>query len=199
MERSTDRKEPNMFHRRWIFLSVSLAVSPAVLGCGSVRDYFRDRLLDLTDTIDLKYGASLTSLGFGGKVEVFSYAGIGLGFGTGGPVTEWYGRKAATYPGTFLHLGVFGLEKPGFMFSSPDYGCWSLLLFQLQIFPKERYPSHALRTGGEVLLPLVRGGVFFNLFEFADFITGWFGLDLAEDDGAPKEVDRVIEEGSHSF
>jgi hypothetical protein len=168
-----------------------LIFSALLTGCNSVGSYFRDRALDFTDIVDVKYGAGLTNLGFGAKVEVFSYVGTGLGYGNEHQVTEWYGRKAGQYPGTFAQAVLLGMENPGEM--GPNrYGCWSLLLCQAQHFPKERYASCIVRTGPEVLLPFIRFGIYLNAIELADFLTGWFGIDLTGDDGEPKEVDRGV-------
>lgn len=175
-------------------LAIVIAISHSLMGCSSVATYFKHRALDLTDVIDLKYGGGWGNWGLGAKVEIFSYLGTGLGYGNERPVIEWYGRRAARYPTGFLHLLFLGAETPTGHMVPKTYGCSSAWFVQAQGFPEERFWSHALRTGPEILLPFVRFGIYFNAFEFLDFFTGLVGYDLAGDDGLSKAVDQVIED-----
>jgi len=168
--------------------SLVCLIGLAGAGCAPVGSYLRDRGMDASDIVDLKYGAGL-NYGLGAKVEPVPFTGVGLGFGSPCDVTEWFGRRAWQMSHlNFIHIGFFGIESQGlhngnepcfFGVQLPLYGDRVVELVDVR---------EAFRAGGEVILPFVRGGLYVNLFEIADFLAGWFGLDVAGDDGQPKAV-----------
>jgi hypothetical protein len=149
-------------------------------GC-AVGRYFRDRALDLTDIVDVKYGA--LGAGMGAKVEASTYSGAGLGAGGGYHTGETYGRwhhDHGRIPVIF-HLGILGLEGE----SGPcPSGEGTFLL--VNVLEDDPPPIDRARLGGEVWLPLVRFGAYVNFGQFGDFFAGIAGFDPAGDDGAPK-------------
>jgi hypothetical protein len=174
---------------RWLLLA---ALLPA---CASVERFARDRLLDLTDVIDFKYG---DAWGFGVKAEITLYLGTGIGLGVVESSREWYGRHATDFEldrqaarswfeGTFAHAGIIGTDggTPGDAAQSAFNTVFLnvLLLSRSSTAPPmiERW-----RVGAEVLLPKVTGGLYLNLGELWDFAAGLGGGDPAEDDGTRK-------------
>lgn len=166
--------------------------------CASVERYARDRLMDVTDIVDFKYG---DAWGFGFKIELTLYLGTGLGLGELEHTREWYGRHATDFTlnkqggpldwldGTFAQAGIIGTDggAPGNAAQSAitTVGFNVLLLSAGNSAPPliDRW-----RFGGEMVLPWVMGGAYLNLGELWDFVAGVFGGDPAEDDGLAKEV-----------
>lgn len=175
----------------------ALALAALLPGCASVERYARDRLLDVTDVVDFKYGRAW---GLGFKLEITLYFGTGLGLGVQQWTREWYGRHATDFEldaagprswmsGIFAHLGVIGVDggSPGDTAQSAfnTVGFNALMLSADTTAPPliDRW-----RVGGELLLPGAIGGIYLNLGELWDFVAGVFGSDPAGDDGEAKEV-----------
>ena len=168
----------------------------ALPGCASFERYARDRLLDVTDILDFKYGRAW---GLGVKAEVTLYFGTGLGIGLVESTREWYGRWPTDFTlnregdpldwleGTFAYFGVIGTDggTPGDVAQS---GITTVGLNVLTISFDNNAPPliDRWRVGAEVLLPVVTGGMYLNLGELWDFFAGVVGDDPAEDDGEAK-------------
>lgn len=88
-------------------------------GC-AVGRYVRDRALDVTDIIDIKYG---TCIGVGAKAEITHFLGAGAGAAALGVQREWYGRRSIKSRGfAFAHAGAIGVDGG---FGSPNPEGWS--------------------------------------------------------------------------
>ncbi len=101
----------------------SLALLAALLltapGC-AVGRYGRDRFMDLTDIIDIKYGVAI---GAGAKAEITQFLGAGGGAAALGYGREWYGRRSMERRGfAFIHLGAIGVDGG---YGSDNLGGWS--------------------------------------------------------------------------
>jgi hypothetical protein len=182
--------------RRAAGLALVLAALPP--GCASVERYARDRLMDVTDIVDFKYG---DAWGFGFKIELTLYFGMGLGVGELEHTREWYGRHGTDFTlnkaggpmdwldGTFVQLGVIGTDggTPG---NAAQSAITTLGLNVLLISADNSAPPliDRWRLGGEVVLPWVIGGMYLNVGELWDFFAGVAGYDPAGDDGEAKAV-----------
>lgn len=174
--------------------------------------YAKDRLLDLTDVVDVKYGAAL---GIGAKVEITHFIGAGGGLGVLGYTREWFGRRSFESDGcAFLHLGAIGIDGGA-------HGCHELDLrgdmsaegfdasfFLVDVFAMddffvteaERNSNAAGDTTGYTQLPIIDSwrvgfdllllpvqlGLYINLGQLADFLVGFSTYDMAGDDGVSK-------------
>ena len=183
---------PERWRAAWLLLATLL---PA---CASGEQYARDRLMDLTDVVDFKYG---DAWGFGIKFEASIYLGTGIGLGVIEHSREWYGRRATEFTlnkqgdaldwleGTFAHAGVVGADggSPGNTMQSAIY---TIFFNVLLLSGDETVPPmiDRWRLGGEILLPHVIAGVYLNLGELWDFFAGLGGADPAADDGVRKYV-----------
>ena len=167
-------------------------------GCASVERYARDRLMDMTDIVDFKYGVAW---GLGFKIELTLYFGTGLGIGLLDHTREWYGRHGTDFTldreggpldwldGTFVQVGVVGTDggSPG----NAAQSAITTLGFNVLLLSADNSAPPMIdrwRFGGEVVLPAVIGGMYLNLGELWDFFAGVAGHDPAEDDGEAKEV-----------
>ena len=173
------------------------AVVLACAGCVAPGSYGRDRWLDLTDAIDLKYG---TGIGLGVHLQATKYLETGLGLSTQSGSHEWFGRRRVDmHDGAFVHgvvVGFAGLGPHG----SLTTGSIDVLLFNVLALEGGRWTGtrswfeggHGLpildryRFGAVLYLPGVHGGLFLNVGELADFLGGLFGADLMNDDGYAK-------------
>jgi hypothetical protein len=145
--------------------------------------YGRDRLLDLTDMVDLSYGAG--GIGLGAKVRATEFLTTGLGAGNGYRSEEWYGRRIVSYKkSNFLGLLVLGWDGGGgLQLNNPPHEVNFLVFRSMKPFPP---PVSWWKFGGEVILPGVRFGAYVNVGEILDFILGFTTLDIADDDGLMK-------------
>lgn len=162
----------------------SLLLLPALLtGCS----YARDRLLDLTDIVDLRGGPG--GIGIGAKVRASEFLETGLAVGGGYSEVEWYGRRILETPESNpLQLIIVGLDKrAGEKRKEP----WEMNIIMLRGARPWPPPVSWFRFGGELILPLVRGGLYLNLGEVADLVLGFTTLDIAEDDGLPKAKKKL--------
>ena len=184
---------------RFTLLVVALSSSP---GCGTPTD----RLRDLSDIIDLKGG---TRVGFnlGAKVEPTDFFQIGVGYArTGyefiGRRLMWdgiaFGKGGYEYPTVASEycFGIGSLEMGGTN-SALDVCPFGLNLMAFDAFSPKGWKrvrgvplvSEIWRIGGEIWLPFVTGGIYFNAGEFVDFLGGFVGWDPAVDDGLPIATD----------
>ncbi len=164
--------------------------------CAAVERYARDRLLDVTDVVDFKYG---DAWGFGIKAEITLYLGTGIGLGLVQSSREWYGRHATDFTldreggplswleGTFAHAGIIGTDggAPG---DAAQSALNTIFLNVLLLSWDSTAPPmiERWRVGVEVLLPEVTGGMYLNFGELWDLFAGVVGGDPAEDDGVSK-------------
>ena len=94
-------------------------------------------------------------------------------------VREFYGRQLGKSDTFFLHSPLYGYDGPRadpdvYVFTAGLSGCSG-------VYPlMERW-----RFGGEVTLPFVSGGIYFNAAEVVDFFVGFFTFDPADDDALP--------------
>jgi hypothetical protein len=149
---------------------VLLLLSLSWAGCA----YARDRCLDLTDVVDLKY--ALGGRGIGAKVRASEIGGTGVGAGRYENVTEWIGRRTHHDWSDFFGIGVFGFDR------SRHLEEWYFTVCRIPRYSRNK-PVEALRFGAELMLPFARGGLFLNVGEVLDFILGFATLDIADDDG----------------
>lgn len=169
-------ERPMTAHRVARVVTLAAALAP-LAGCA----YLRDRGRDFTDIVDVKGGAG--GIGLGVKARATEFVGTGVGYGATYDTTEKIGRGAYDTASAFGGLGFFAIDGksgacPGAGFEISLIG----LRMQGETFP---WPWRWFRFGGEVVLPGVRGGLFVNLGEFADFLAGIAGLDPVGDDGQP--------------
>jgi hypothetical protein len=136
--------------------------------------YARDRALDFTDIVDVKYGTG--GHGFGIKVRASEILGTGVGVGEWKNIVEFVGRRANRDFSKFFAIGVFGLDYSNRM---EEY---YFTVFRIPRYSRNT-PVTALRFGGELMLPFVRGGLFLSVGEILDFVLGFTTLDIANDDG----------------
>ena len=167
-------------------LVLALLLGP-VTGCA----YVKNRMLDMSDVLDIKYGYAV---GVGVKAEVTNYVGVGLGYGVMTKTREWYGRKShVAYDQEFLHFILAGRDgtkrdwgEPGL--DGTDF--YNMVLpINLAALDHDSPPMlQRWRVGFELVLPLANGGLYLNLGELADFVLGLATIDIAGDDGVPKSA-----------
>jgi len=176
--------------------SAALLAALLLPACASGERWARDRLLDLTDTVDFKYGRAW---GFGVKLEATLYLGAGVGLGAVESSREWFGRRAedfvldrqggpgAWFEGLFAHAALVGVDG-GSATSAGQSAINTVLLNVLLLSADADAPPliDRWRFGAELLLPEVTGGVYLNLGECWDWLAGLAGADPARDDGLRK-------------
>jgi hypothetical protein len=172
----------------------------ACTGCATLEQYGVDRLRDLSDVVDVRYG---TGLGLGLQVDATMWLGTGLGWSDIQRSRAWFGRHSVERGETsFFGLILTSVMGGGMCGASPAMGWWNMFGFNLAMLdvhawgPDRAWFSgtfdnappafDAFRFGGTVFLPGVHGGLYLNAGEAVDFIGGLFTLDLAHDDGIPK-------------
>ena len=164
-------------------LAVLIAASA---GACSSTGYAHDRLLDLSDVVDIEYG---TGMGLGVLAQATLYLQAGLGFSETWTAREWYGRRSASMNGgTFVGLLAFSSTGHDIHGSPPMSSMAVLCVNVLAVIDDDRAPQviDRFRFGGLVYLPGGHGGLFVNVGEIVDLIVGLVGFDPAGDDGLPK-------------
>ncbi|HEX5011871.1 MAG TPA: hypothetical protein VFY71_15870 [Planctomycetota bacterium] len=184
----------------------------ACQGCGSLGQYGQDRLRDLSDILDVRYG---TGLGLGSQIRVL-WLETGFGLSTEAYYRQWFGRKSVEVRrGLFAQAVVAGIDgdywrrKSDELLGNSSTGSFSVLVVNVPLctsffsgtgsedwfeVPAGDPPLwESFRIGGVVFLPGVSGGLFLNLGEVVDFLGGVVGWDPLHDDGIPKF--RLIPEG----
>lgn len=177
--------------------SARLALLALLLpACASGERWARDRLLDVTDTVDFKYGRAW---GLGLKLEATLYLGAGFGLGVVESSREWYGRHkedfaldrlggaGAWFEGLFAHAALLGVDG-GSATSAGQSAVNTVALNVLLLWGDAQAPPRIdrWRFGAELLLPEVTGGLYLNLGQAWDLLAGIAGADPAGDDGVPK-------------
>jgi hypothetical protein len=179
-------------------LLIGAALSLSAAGCASPRDYARDRLLDLSDVFDVKYGAGL---GLGVHVQATNFIETGLGFSVDAFSREWFGRRSIDVRGAFAHVIVLGADGMAPCCSDPPT-YMDILCINLRAFGRAPWTGSEewvagegevpildrFRFGGVVYVPGGHLGLCVNVGEFFDFLGGLFTADLMNDDGIPKQV-----------
>ena len=151
----------------------------ATAGCS----YTTDRLLDLTDMVDVRGGSG--GFGLGVKVRATEFVETGLAAGGGYEEVEFYGRRRLDVPNSdVLQMLIVGYDKGGNISGSKVP--WEINTFFFRGAKPWAPPVSWWRFGGEIILPGVRGGIFLNIGEILDFILGFTTLDIAGDDGLGK-------------
>ena len=180
-------------------MSRALHMLPLLLAlpaCASVDRWMGDRLLDVTDVVDLKHGAAW---GFGVKVEATLYLGAGFGIGFVESSREWFGRRAeeftldrqggagAWFEGLFAHATLLGADG-GSATSAGQSAVNTIFLNVLMLRGDAGAPPliDRWRFGAELLLPEVTFGAYLNVGEVWDLLAGLGGADPAGDDGVWK-------------
>lgn len=178
---------------RHVLLALVVLPLPA---CAAGERWARDRLMDLTDVADLKYGRAW---GFGVKAEATLYLGAGVGLGVVESSREWYGRRAedftldrhggpgAWFEGLFAHAALVGADG-GRATNAGQSAVNTVLLNVLLLWGDAQAPPliDRWRFGAEWLLPEVTFGAYLNLGQVWDLLAGLAGADPAGDDGIPK-------------
>jgi hypothetical protein len=175
-----------------------LAAALACSSCTASPSWGKDRLLDLTDIVDLRYG---TGLGLGVQADALLLLGTGVGYSDVSWSRAWYGRHAVDvgsrkFVGAVLYSAFGDYEYPG---DAARTWCNVLLLNIASIgpaqasgdenwFERDQGPPilERLRCGATLFLPGVHGGLYLNVGEAVDFLLGVFFLDPCTDDGQPK-------------
>ena len=178
--------------------AVLLAAALASGGCTTSPSWGMDRLRDLTDIVDVRYG---TGVGLGVQADALLLLGTGVGWSDVTYSRVWYGRHSVdtghrTFLGLLLYSSFGDYEYPG---DAARTWCNVLLLNIASIGPArasgdEDWFQHdngppimdRLRVGATLFLPGVHGGLYLNVGEAIDFVLGIFFLDPSGDDGVPK-------------
>jgi hypothetical protein len=186
----------------------STAWLPLLLGClacSPLGPYGTDRMRDLSDVIDVRYG---TGFGLGSQVQVLWLA-TGLGASTEHYYRQWFGRKSVEVrTGLFANVLILGIEGDfwrrdfAHMLGDSSTGALSVLVINLSLSSSVfsladkgdwfKEPAgdppflDGLRIGGTLFLPGVNGGLYLNFGELLDFLCGVIGYDPLGDDGIPK-------------
>jgi hypothetical protein len=172
---------------RALGLGTACAVIATALGACSAPGYGHDRLLDLTDIVDVGYGMSM---GLGVVAQATLYLEAGLGIAETWNSREWFGRRSASLNGgSFVGMLVFtgtGHYSHG---SAPMSSIGVLCVNVLAVLDDD-HPDliDRFRFGGRVYLPGVHAGLFVNVGEIVDLLCGMVGLDPAGDDGVAKSA-----------
>ena len=167
-------------------------------GCTASSAWGTDRLLDLTDIVDVRYG---TGLGLGVQADAMLLLGTGVGWSDVSYSRAWYGRHAVdikhrTFLGAVLYSALGDYEYPG---DAARTWCNIVLLNIASVGPARASGDEdwflrddgppimtRLRPGVTLFLPGVHGGLYVNVGEALDFVLGIFFLDPCTDDGQPK-------------
>jgi hypothetical protein len=191
---------------RGLVLAVSLFLLTICQGCTQLATYGEDRVRDLSDVVDVRYGVGF---GLGASVQCGETFSTGLGCSTEWYQREWFGRKSVEvrdglfanglivgFDGDYLqHVGGAVPRREG-----NTTGSRSLLIFKNSghnpawtgneewfTQPGGFMPDlDTFRIGGAVFLPGVNGGLYLNAGEAIDFLCGLVTFDLMNDDGYPK-------------
>lgn len=167
-------------------------------GCTASPAWGSDRLRDLTDIVDVRYG---TGLGLGVQADALLLLGTGVGWSDITYSRVWYGRHSVdvghrSFLGLVLYSAFGDYEYPG---DAARTWCNVVLLNIASIGPARASGDEdwfvrddgppiltRLRAGATVFLPGVHGGLYLNVGEAIDFVLGLAFLDPCTDDGQPK-------------
>jgi hypothetical protein len=162
-----------------------MAKTPALLlllALGTGCTYARDRVLDLSDIVDLRGGFG--GVGAGVKLRATEFLETGIAVGGGYKEVEWYGRRVLHSPVSDpLQLIIVGLDKGA---QQEKKEPWEMNIVMFRGARPWPPPASWFRFGGEIIIPFVRGGIYLNIGELVDFVLGLTTMDIADDDGMPK-------------
>jgi len=175
---------------------------------GVPSSYGQDRLRDLSDVVDVRYG---TGVGLGLGVQFGDIFRTGVGCSTEWYQRQWFGRKSVeVHDGLFAYGVIIGYDGdylrrlgPGEWVKegSAATGSFNMLLLTVTNEPKPSWSGDETwftqpggdppllttgRIGGAIFLPAANAGLYLNVGEIADFFGGIVGFDLLGDDGYPK-------------
>ncbi len=174
--------------RRLRVLAPLLALSLTVSACSTPSNYLEERTHDFADSVDVKWACDIFSFGLGFKVEATNYLNAGIGYGNYKEVYEQFGRYSTTGSGEFMHLGIYGLDGNS-KHNLPGPATEHNIAF-INCCQEKRPPViDRFRVGGEVLLLGIDAGLYLNLGEMLDFVTGFAGFDMAEDDELARDTE----------
>lgn len=187
------------------FVLICLMVS---FGCAGVGNYGEDRLRDLSDVVDVRYGYGF---GLGASAQFSTLFETGLGCSSEAYMRQWFGRKSTEVrDGVFAHGLIFGFDgdyhrrlngNDWLVEGDASTGSFDILIFNMNYGPSEErlgseewFDSPAgdpprltrARFGGAVFLPGINFGFYANAGEIVDLICGLVNYDLMRDDGVPK-------------
>jgi hypothetical protein len=163
-----------------------LGLAMSLPSCGSVGGYMKDRIMDFSDIVDVKYGYGF---GLGAKVETTLYVGAGAGVGFISQGREWYGRRSiADYDQWFVHFVLGGWDGSQVPFDRGGTATdWYGIVLPVNLSALDHPWSPPMlqrwRFGFEFLVPFVNFGLYLNGGEVGDFFVGFSTLDIADDDG----------------
>jgi hypothetical protein len=177
-------------------------------GCSGFARYSDDRVRDLSDIVDIRYG---TGFGLGVTVQFTDSLQTGIGCSPEWYQRQWFGRKSVEVrDGLFAGALIIGFDGdylrrlgPGEWRAKGDAttGSCNVLILTMHQGPDQggtgseawfteaggNLPSLSTgRIGGAVFLPGVNGGLYLNFGEMLDFLLGLTTYDLMNDDGYPK-------------
>jgi hypothetical protein len=187
-----------------VFMKNTMVSLILLLTCSCSEDYIQNRAMDFTDIFDASIGGP--GFGLGARIQLTDFYGHGLGFGYYTKRYEKYGRQyldeseyksyqlyyfsidgtgelfAEEYKHSSLRVGLFGVNWAEYMHYVDRM--YESRQKRSRVLDKRRAMSvlSRLRVGGEIYCPIFSLGFFFNIGEFIDFILGFAGIDIMEDD-----------------
>jgi hypothetical protein len=194
-----------MRHRHIAPLGLLLLL--ACQACAPLATYGRDRVRDVSDVVDVRYGLGF---GLGASAQFGEVFGTGLGCSIEWYERQWYGRKSIeSHDGLFAAALILGYDGDYVLRLDPGEGVigGNTLAGNMTVLclrgvghspamsgtqewftePGGKLPGWSTgRIGGAVFLPGVLAGLYVNLGEIVDFFGGLATFDLMNDDGYAK-------------
>lgn len=160
-------------------------------GCAA---YLRDRAKDASEIIELGIGLSV-GVDLSGRATKVVQAGFGSYTG------DWVGLKEGRF--AVWHESRIEMGVSPFFFQELYRLSDTLLEIQHPILGDPGYEEFLndywlitdrgfFQVGATVNLIVVGVDVGFEMGEFADFVTGWFGMDLLSDDAYARTDDELL-------
>jgi len=179
-----------------ICLAFSVLLLVPLSGC-SVGRYCARRGQDFTDCFN-----AAGPLGFGlhARVKATDFAVVSAG-GSFSGASGWWGRygfqeRLGVDAGAPFVVAVDGYDVPhigGAPYQSVTWGPCVTSREYNEVRPGPRGEfSDKFWVGGTATVVILSARFEFNPVEFADFLTGWFGWDLLEDDELHFGYDRAL-------
>jgi len=149
--------------------------------------YGKHRWDDATDIFDYKWGCNWESVGFGGKVEISDYFGVGVGVARFSEVRETYGRHELTAAMDFVHLIVVGADGPHWLFDDRTGSAVHAFGVNCCQYPRPLMVDR-FRIGVEIMFINFMVGLYLNTGQLFDGLAGITTWDPAGDDGLPRRI-----------
>lgn len=178
---------------QFVLIAFRVPVLLSLAACSSSLNWARDRYDDVRDIADFKFGTGCA--GGGVKVEA-AILSSGLGFNERGRVRESFGRLSYLYSPRFYHFVIVGIDGCGIRAGPEDPNERTVFLVLLKSPEGIRPSVQRYRFGGEIIIPGVTVGAYLNGGELVDCLLGFFGIDLARDDGVPRSTIEIGESDS---